>query len=322
MKLKVKVDRVSLLRDVLNTILMVRKEAYVIFTQQEIRIVSPVSNDGTTISLWVQFSVPYLCDENQYICVSIFNDMCIVLLSLEDFARALKSASSYHMDEVRLSLRQYQGLLQMQVKVTQQRKMGITSVSHNLTVDPRKPDDVNYLLEQPQVHPDVYIMMPKPALNVSKLSERYRRLGKVVTVSANKEGCLTLTLNAFEVNVETEWKGLMNPKLEAGLNDDNTNVTNDNISNNHDYPASQTTLHSSQVRFSSQYHERAAPGSPDYFAVSISCKDWCLLTNMGLICESVVLAISHEKVLTAYCFTDHIGDSNGYATYYMPHIEE
>ncbi|AOW07113.1 checkpoint protein Hus1/Mec3 [Yarrowia lipolytica] len=313
MKLRVKLDRISLLRDVLNAAMAVRKEAYIIFAPTDVRIVSPASNDGTTISLFAYFTVDYLCDPNQYVCVSAFDDMCVFLVSLDDFARALKSSSSYHMDEVRLSLRQYQGLLQLQVRITQHRERGPTVVTHNLPVDPRKLEEESYLLVQPEIQPQVYIMLPKPTLNIAKLSERYKRLGKLVTLSANNSGCLKLSLDAVDVNVETDWKGLMNPQLDAGEQEEEQSL-----------PSQGSGPHSSQIRFSQNFtgESRAKPNSSEFATVSIPCKDWCLLTNMALICDSVVLAISHERVLTAYCYTDHPGDTSGSITYYMSHIEE
>lgn len=315
MKLRVKLDRISLLRDVLNAAMAVRKEAYLIFSPTDVRIVSPASNDGTTISLWANFTVDYLCDPNQYVCVSAFDDMCVFLLSLDDFARALKSASAYHMDEVRLSLRQYQGLLQLQVRIAQHRERGPMVVMHHLPVDPRKLEEESYLLVQPEIQPEVYIMLPKPTLNIAKLSERYKRLGKLITLSANNSGCLRLSLGAIDVNVETDWKGLMNPQLDSG----------EQPEDEHGLPSQGSGApHSSQIRFSQNFtaERRARPNSTDFATVSIPCKDWCLLTNMALICDSVVLAISHERVLTAYCYTDHPGDTSGFITYYMSHIEE
>lgn len=312
MKLRVKLDRISLLRDVVSAAVAVRKEAYLIFSPSDVRIVSPVSNDGTTISLWAYFTVDYLCDPNQYVCVSSFDDMCVFLLSLDDFARALKSASSYHMDEVRLSLRQYQGLLQLQVRVTQHRDRGPTVVTHNLPVDPRKLDDESYLLVQPEINPEVYIMLPKPTLNIAKLSERYKRLGKLVTLSANNSGCLRLTLDAVDVAVETDWKGLLNPQLDGEQEEDERGL-----------PSQGSGPHSSQVRFSQNLTEkRTKANAADFVSVSIPCKDWCLLTNMALLCDSVVLAVSDQRVLTAYCYTDHPGDTSGFVTFYISHVEE
>ena len=117
------------------------------------------------------------------------------------------------------------------------------------------------------------------------------------------------------MNVETDWKGLMNPQLDSG----------EQPEDEHGLPSQGSGApHSSQIRFSQNFtaERRARPNSTDFATVSIPCKDWCLLTNMALICDSVVLAISHERVLTAYCYTDHPGDTSGFITYYMSHIEE
>ncbi|KAG5363438.1 Checkpoint protein [Yarrowia sp. B02] len=310
MKLRAKLDRISLLRDVMSAAVSVRKEAYLIFGPSDVRIVSPAANDGTTISLWAYFTVDFLCDPNQYVCVSSFEDMCVFLLSLDDFARALRSASSYHMDEVRLSLRQYQGLLQLQVRITQHRERGPTVVTHYLPVDPRKLDEESYLLVQPEIRPEVYIMLPKPTLNISKLSERYKRLGKVITLTGNNSGGLKLCLDAVDVNVETDWKGLLNPELDQSEQEEAEGLRSEG-----------TSPPSSQIRFSQNLSERHAR-SDGSATVTVSCKDWCLLMSMALVCDSVVLAISHQTVLTAYCYTGHPGDTSGFITYYMSHIEE
>ncbi|PWN51227.1 cell cycle checkpoint [Violaceomyces palustris] len=209
MRFRTTIADVSILTRVVLSIGKVTNRCIIRLTPDKIHLICTGDSDGAQI--WSQMTVESLFSD--YRIESNFQNQINLEVSPETLLKALRSANNATEVTMRLVKRNNDPLLSF--SITSNTATGAKlDIIQDVLIRVLKPADIAKVKEPLCPEPDVHIVLPKLA-NVRTVVEHLRTLSSSLTMSANMEGELKLSIQEDEIKLETTWEGLSHPALDS-----------------------------------------------------------------------------------------------------------
>eukprot|EP01094_Clydonella_sp_ATCC50884_P028112 TRINITY_DN8343_c0_g1_i1.p1 TRINITY_DN8343_c0_g1~~TRINITY_DN8343_c0_g1_i1.p1 ORF type:complete len:280 (+),score=65.45 TRINITY_DN8343_c0_g1_i1:72-911(+) len=167
-----------------------------------------VGSITSELSVYAHVPVALICDE--YRVESMNNNQIGFDLQLSHLSRALKSCSNAQEVNLRLTKKNGQPTIHMQIDILQQ--LQLMTVIQELPINLLPGVVTNDLQDPSWPPPDVYILMPR-LRTIAKLVDSMKNLSDTITISANMSGELSLGIVTENVTLNTRFKDLEHPHL-------------------------------------------------------------------------------------------------------------
>ncbi|ORZ13944.1 checkpoint protein Hus1/Mec3 [Absidia repens] len=155
---------------------------------------------------------------SQYRVKSQDNNEVSLSVDLESFIRATKAAQQTHETKIELGQRVEDGhrhvllIWRMQMET---RSGTLNDTRQELEVERLPSERIRHIWEPPVLdNPHAYIVFPG-LQTIKPLVDRMKSLSKYMTIAANMNGQLKLSVDTDAVQVESAFSGLDNPRLEG-----------------------------------------------------------------------------------------------------------
>jgi HUS1 checkpoint protein len=212
-------------------------------------------------------------------------------VSIASLIKALKSSSAATDVTMRLSIRDTKPLLSFNICVPTS-DTSCSNITHNIHIRVLSAKYAASIREPACPDPDVQILLPASS-TLRVICDRYRTLSGRLSLKANMDGCLSLRVENDDVQIESSWKGLVNPILE-------------------------------------RYSQEAEPRPKDLFAgVRLSTRDFCnviktyTVAKRAIACKDLLVpantGICDDLALIVYVYLTEPGETpEAMVTYYCP----
>ncbi|PWY96977.1 cell cycle checkpoint [Testicularia cyperi] len=209
MRFRTQIADVSIFTRVVQSIGKVANKCIIKLTPDKIHLICLGDQDGTQI--WSQMQVDSLFQE--YRIESNFQNQINLEVSPDTLLKALRSANNAYSVVLRLAKRNKDPLLSFSISA-QSHTGAKLEVLQDVLIKVLKPAEMSRIIEPLCPEPDVHIILPK-LLHLRTVAEHMRSLSDIVTLSANRQGELRLSVAEDEVKLETTWSKLAHPNIEA-----------------------------------------------------------------------------------------------------------
>ncbi|EPQ28001.1 uncharacterized protein PFL1_04328 [Pseudozyma flocculosa PF-1] len=216
MRFRTSVKDVSIFTRVVQSIGKVANRCVIQLTSEQIRLICTGDSDGAQI--WSQMTVDSLFED--YRIESNFQNQINLEVSPDTLLRALRSANNAYSVTLRLAKRNKDPLLSFAISAQSHTGSNIEIVQ-DVLIKVLKPTEFSKIKEPLCPAPDVHIVLPK-LVNLRTVVDHMRSLSDILTVSANHEGNLKLSVAEDEVKLETTWSDLAHPHITASQNPEQT----------------------------------------------------------------------------------------------------
>ncbi len=209
MRFRTQVADVSIFTRVVQSIGKVANKCILKLTPDKIHMICLGDTDGTQI--WSQMQVDSIFQD--YRIESNFQNHINLEVSPDTLLKALRSANNAYSVILRLAKRGKDPLLSFTISA-QSHTGAKLEVVQDVLIKVLKPAEMSRVVEPLCPEPDVHIILPK-LLNLRTVAEHMRSLSDIVTLSANRQGELRLSVAEDEVSLDTTWSNLAHPTIEA-----------------------------------------------------------------------------------------------------------
>ncbi|KAJ1913376.1 Checkpoint protein hus1 [Mycoemilia scoparia] len=163
----------------------------------------------------------------EYTVESLTNNEIYTELQVEHWQRALKSCRDGEDVTLKLTKRNNMPYLSFQISETGRiGGRGAHVLKQEVPLRILSPQQMENIREPIVPSGQVHIMLP-PLHSLRSVAERLKSLGDLVAISANMSGEFTLKVATELVEIETHFRGLVNPEFDT--NTQSTNNPNDNV---------------------------------------------------------------------------------------------
>ncbi|SNX87627.1 related to protein hus1, required for S-M and DNA damage checkpoints [Melanopsichium pennsylvanicum] len=281
MRFRTQVADVSILTRVIQSIGKVANRCILKLTPDKIHMICLGDTDGTQI--WSQMQVDSIFQD--YRIESNFQNHINLEVSPDTLLKALRSANNAYSVILRLAKRNKDPLLSFSIS-SQSRTGAKLEVVQDVLIKVLKPAEMSRIVEPLCPEPDVHIILPK-LLDLRTVTEHMRSLSDVVTLSANKQGQLRLSVMEHQVSLDTTWSNLAHPTIDA----------------------SQSSTVNNQL--SDPSHHKS---------VNLEIKSFLKFLSSYVVATTTIACICSNHCAIFYVYISHVDKSSGVMTFFLPGV--
>jgi HUS1 checkpoint protein len=210
MRWKAHLRNAELLLKVVNATEKMGKECVVHLSRDQIQFVR-IGELSDGVQVWTSFKIGTVFDA--YRIESLNDDNIALTLKLEHLARALKSAAASSAQvECKLAKRDSQPVMHFAISLMDTDR--ISYINHDVPIRLLSAGQLEQLVEPDVPDPDVHIVMP-PLKLVRNVVERMKNMSDVLTIEANMDGMLMLSIDTELVTVSTFYRNLIHLQIQG-----------------------------------------------------------------------------------------------------------
>ncbi|KAF9444611.1 cell cycle checkpoint [Macrolepiota fuliginosa MF-IS2] len=290
MRFRAAVEAVSVFYKITQAVEKLQKRFIIKFTPENMHIIcNHEANEGGT-QVWSQIKIDSIFAD--YRIQSNADNQITMAISSEALLAALRSASAsstsataYQVEEILMKLAKKNDRAVLRFDITGTTSVGRrVKVTHDVLVDVMKPHEVAKLAEPLCPDPDLHILLP-PLQKLRTIVERLRPMSDILAFRANNNGKLQVSISTETARVQTEWKNLLNPKLNE-----------------------------------EQAEEEGEKDLDKIFTVHVSTRSFLKFLNSHVISTSTIACVCQNHCLILYVYIGDATDVGGVLTFYIPAI--
>ncbi|KAF5326949.1 hypothetical protein D9619_005043 [Psilocybe cf. subviscida] len=267
-----------------------QKKCIIKFTEANMHIICNNEANEGGIQVYSQIKVDSLFTD--YRIQSNANNEITMALASEALLGALRSAgassqSSFESDEVVMKLAKKNDQALLSFEINGMSRIGHRQrVTHDLKIEVLKPADVAKLTEPLCPTPDLHILLPK-LQSLRTIVERLKPLSDVMSIQANNNKRLVLSVESEVVKVQTEWTDCENP--------------------------------TSNVEPEEDPDEEAETKDPTtMYSVTVSTRSFLKFLNSHVVSTTTIACLCAHHCVILYVYIGDVADAGGVLTFYIP----
>ncbi|PCH42690.1 cell cycle checkpoint [Wolfiporia cocos MD-104 SS10] len=292
MRFRTNVGNIDTFYKILQTVEKLQKRCSIKLTETEMHIIcnSDVNEGG--IQMWSQIRVPSMFID--YRIQSNANNVILLTVSSEALVAAMRSAATPSSSGPgTLTKKGEKPTINFDISISTRGGRRVR-IAHDVPIDITRTQEIEKLKEPLCPEPEVHILLP-PLARLRTVVERMKPLaGKIIKLSGNMSGCLTLSAETEQSRVDVSWTGLSNPDM------------------NEDGP--------SQALRRANGEELPARGPKQMYGVLVSLGSLQKFLNCHVVSTTTIACICQNHCLVLYVYVGEVANRGGVLTFYIPAI--